>query len=299
MKYLTVKRVKEMRPQLQRVVNESLDDFETLGSPGEIVQSFSRIVPVKVIAALLGSDVPAPEFLAASYFLVDGKASNAEDANEALAIIGGFLSKVYEEKKRTPDDALFSSLIRDTESGRWTEAELLGIAFTLLAAGHSATGSMLTGIIEWLSYDPELYRRLRNNPEDLPRALDEFYRVVTISPGISRTRLATEDAVIGGIPVEKGEAIGGNVTAANFDPQVFPDPDTLDIDRVDPAPLMTFGYGKHACVGQQVARAEISIAIQTLLARYETFENVEPAQGWRDRRPVKGPDELHIRWKRA
>ncbi|ROO87270.1 nocardicin N-oxygenase [Actinocorallia herbida] len=299
MKHLTVKRVMKLRPQTERMVLAALEEFEAQGNPADVTDVIGRMLPMKVLCALLGSRDLDREVMEASYFLVDSRAQTMEEVRQAYQTITGFFNELYEDKKRNPDDGLMSTLIHDTESGRWTEEELRGLGFTLLAAGHDATGSMLNGMLEWLSYEPDLYARLRSEPEAFPRALEELLRCTTVGIGVARGRIALEDIEIGGVQIKAGDAVGGNLVASHHDPDVYPNPDVLDIDRVDPAPHMAFGYGPHACVGAQLARMEITVALQAILRRYKTFTNVLPAEGWRERRGMKGPQELVVRWEKG
>ncbi|GAA1466566.1 cytochrome P450 [Microbacterium thalassium] len=300
MKHLTVKRVQKLIPDTARLVEEALDDLERSGNPANVSDTFSRILPVRVLCSLLGAPpIEDREFLEASYFVVDSRAQTLEQVMEAYVLIATYFDKLYEEKKRNPGDDLMSAMIHDTEAGEWTEDELRTLGMTLLAAGHDATGSMLNGMLEWLSYEPELFTRLRNEPEALPRATEELLRCVSVGVGIARGRIATEDMELGGVHIKAGDAVGGNFQAAHHDPAAYPNPDVLDIDRVDPKPHMAFGYGPHACVGAQLARMEINLALKAVLGRYKTFTNVEPAEGWRERRLMKGTPQLIVNWERA
>lgn len=300
MKHLTVKRVQKLVPATNRMITDGLDQFEQLGKPADMAAAFTRQIPLRVLCALLGTPtIEDPKFLEASYFLVDSSAQTLEEAMEAYQYIGKHFDAMYEEKKRNPGDDLLSALIEDTETGKWTDEELRGVGFTLLMAGHDATASMLTGILEWLSYEPELYERLRNEPESRPRALEEFFRCVTVGIGIPRGRIALEDVRIGDALVKAGDAVGGNIVAAHNDPDAYPNPNELDIDRKSPKPHMAFGYGPHACVGAQLARMEIRLTLDAIFSRYKTLRNVNSSENWRERRGMKGPRELIVTWDKA
>lgn len=300
MKHLTVKRVHALRERTQKYVDDGLDAFEELGSPAEITRSFARLVPLQVLCAMLGTEtITDPEFLDACYTIVDSRALTMEAVMAAFAVQTRHFNALYEEKKLNPGDDLMSAMIHDTDAGLWSEDELRSLGVTLLAAAHDATGAMLNGMLEWLSYEPELYQRLRNDPDAFAPAFEELLRLVSVGIGVARGRLAVEDAVVAGVEIKAGEAVGGNLLAAHFDPEAYPNPGELDIDRVNPKPHMAFGYGPHSCPGSQLARLEITLALKTILQRYRTFENVEPREGWRERRLLKGTPELVVRWERA
>ncbi|GED96242.1 cytochrome P450 [Gordonia crocea] len=300
MKNLTAKRVHALKPLTQEIIDAAFDEFEAAGNPAEITHAVGRMVPLKVLSALMGAPViEDPAFLDASYLLVDSRAMSPEEAMSSALVLFGFFNEMYEEKRANPGDDLLSALIHDTEAGEWTEEELRAVGFTLLAAGHDATATMLNGIMEWLSYEPELFERLRTDEEVFPRALEEMFRCITVGIGIPRGRIALEDVWLDDVLIKEGDAIGGNLLAAHGDPEVYPNPDELDIDRESPRPHLAFGFGQHACAGASLARMEITAVLKTLLARYRTFTNVTPRQDWRSRRLLKGPTELTVAWTRA
>lgn len=300
MKHLTVKRVNAMRARTQEFIDAGLDDFEAQGSPADITTIFARLVPLHVLCAMLGTPtITDRDFIESCYLIVDSRAKTMEDVIEAYTIQSRFFSELYEEKVRNPGDDLMSAMIQDTADGLWTADELRSLGTTLLAAAHDATGAMLNGMLEWLSYEPELYQRLRQEPESFPRAFEELFRLVSVGIGVARGRVAAEDTDLGGVHIKEGEAVGGNLLAAHFDPAAFPNPTAFDMDRENPNPHLAFGYGPHACPGAQLARMEISLALKTVLQRYERFENVQPSEGWRERRLLKGAPEVVIRWERA
>ncbi|MEQ6900426.1 cytochrome P450 [Nocardioides sp. YIM 152588] len=304
MKHLTMKKVLKLQDATREMVVDALDEFEATGEPGgpgNIAHVLGRLLPVRVLCALLGAPpIEDPEVLEASYLLVDSRAMTPEDMMEAYVKIQTYFQELYAWKKENPGEDLLSALIHDTAAEDWTEEELSSFGFTLLAAGHDATGSMLNGILEWLSYEPELYERLRDEPEALPRAMEEFFRLVTVGFGMARGRIALEDIEdYGGVSIKKGEAVGGNIVSSHQDDRIYPHANEFDLDRENPAPHMAFGYGEHACVGAQLARMEIRVALEELFKRYSRFENVEPSEGWRGRRRMKGPADLWVTWERA
>lgn len=301
MKYLTMKKVLKLQDSTRQMVSDALDEFEAMGNPGNIADVLGRLLPVRVLCALLGfPPIEDKDVLEASYFLVDSRATSESEVFEAYTTINDYFLGMYEWKKENPGDDLFTGLINDTDAEDWTEEELRSFGFTLLAAAHDATGTMLNGIMEWLSYEPELYDRLRREPESLPRALEEFFRLVSVGFGMARGRIALEDIDdFGGVDIKKGDAVGGNIVSSHQDERVYPNANEFDMDRDRPAPHMAFGYGDHACVGAQLARLEIRIALEEIFKRYSTFENVEPSEGWRSRRLMKGPKDLWVRWERG
>jgi nocardicin N-oxygenase len=169
----------------------------------------------------------------------------------------------------------------------------------LLMAGHDATGAMLGGIIEWLSHDKDLFDRLRNRPEDFPRAFEEFMRFIPAGLAGTRTRIAYDDVQIGDVLIKKGDSVLPIVHAANFDPAVFPDPMSFDLEREPSIPHVGFGHGAHACVGQQLARMQIDVAIKAILRRYSSLTNTNTDPDWASGRLLRGPKKLQVSYSKA
>lgn len=190
-------------------------------------------------------------------------------------------------------------MIQDKNDGLWSEDELRSLGTTLLLAAHDATGVMLNGQLEWLSHEPELYARLQREPESFARAFEELLRLVSVGTSAPRGRIALQDAELGGVTIKAGDAIAGNLLAANTDPAVYSNPLVFDMDRASTLPHVAFGVGPHACPGMHLARMEITLALQEILRRYKTFENVEQPENWLPTRLCKGAPEVIVKWERA
>ncbi|GAA1705908.1 cytochrome P450 [Microbacterium sediminicola] len=299
-KYLTVKRVNALRETTQKAIEETLDDLEAMGNPVDFTHNFAKLLPLKVLCALLGMPTITDEaFLDACYTIVDSRVENPQELMAAFGTIVPFFNALYEEKTTNPGDDLMSAMIQDKNDGLWSEDELRNLGTTLLLAAHDATGVMLNGQIEWLSHDPELYARLRAEPELFPQAFEELLRLNSVGTSAPRGRVALEDAVLGGVTITAGEAVNGNLLAANTDPAVYPDPLTLNIDRERTQPHVVFGVGPHTCPGMHLARMEITLSLQEILRRYKTFENVVESQEWPKDRLCKSAPEVVVKWERA
>ncbi|WP_175494415.1 cytochrome P450 [Herbiconiux ginsengi] len=300
MRHLTVKRVNALRPRTQEFVNQCLDDFEARGNPSDITSTIGKVLPMHVLCSILGMPtITDPVFIDACSAIVDSRVTSMEEVYEAYSKITPVFVELYERKKREPGEDLMSAMIQDTAEGKWTEDELRGMGMTLLTAAHDATGVMLNSCIEWLSYDVATFERLKREPEALPRAFEEMLRLLTVGISFPRARMAKEDAILGNTTIKRGESVGGSLLAANTDPAAFPNPLTFDMDRVDPARHVTFGLGPHACPGAQLARMEITLALQEIVKRYSRFENVLPSEGWRERALCKGSAEVVVEWGRS
>jgi cytochrome P450 len=148
---------------------------------------------------------------------------------------------------------------------------------------------LLASAVDHLARDAALQRRLRTEPGLIPAAVEELLRLYAPNQGFART--ATRDLEIRGRKIRSGEMAALVLPSANRDPEVFDDPEEFVLDR-SPNPHLAFGHGPHKCAGVAVARAELRIALEELLARTSSFERAGEPQmlGW----PVYGPATLPL-----
>ena len=296
MKHLTVKRARAMRPAIEKIVGDLLDAMERVGAPADLVALFANEVPVHVLCHLLG--IPVEErnrFIDEARPLIN---LHISDPSEVVRIIGsltGYFGELVERKRAEPADDLLSALVHDTElSGLWSIEDLHGVGVMLLLVGHDATSAILSGILYWLIHQPQTYQRLRDQPDTIPRAFEEFVRFLPAGFD-SRSRIAMEDVTIGGITIAAGEAVLPILHSANFDETAFENAAELDLDR-EPRNHVGFGYGPHLCAGSQLARVEIDVAMRAILQRFERLEAATPDPRWREQILLRGPKSMPVTW---
>ena len=172
-----------------------------------------------------------------------------------------------EDRRRQPTDDLLSIMVNTEVDGEppLTTAELLPIIDQILLAGHETTTNLIGNAMLVLLDDDALMHRLRSNPGDIPAMVEEALRW---DPPIQCTyRRATRDDHIEGVDVKAGDMVIPMWAGANWDPEVFPNPEQFDIDRPTTKPHMGFGFGPHFCAGAELARLEAKIAFEELLGR--------------------------------
>ena len=269
-KAFTPRRVAELRPRIEEIVDELLDDAAR-GGELEVIGDFAAPLPAIVIAELLG--VPAEDHrtfkqwsseLIALAPLADP--SRLGEVQQKLDRILDYLRGIIAERRAAPRDDLISAMIAaQEERDALSDAELLATSNLLLIAGHETTTNLIgNGLLALLRHQGEL-ARLRAHPELVRSAVEELLRFD--SPVQATGRVATEDVELGGQRVGKGALLVTVIGAANRDPEVFPDPDRLDVGREDNRHL-SFGFGTHFCLGAPLARLEGEIAFRALLARF-------------------------------
>jgi cytochrome P450 PksS len=179
------------------------------------------------------------------------------------------------ERRTDPDDGLITALVRAQEDGdALDDNEVVAMIFLLLLAGHDTTANLIGSSLVTLLDHPEQLARLREEPELIEPAVEELLRFTTPVP-CGAPRIATEDVEIGGTTVPKGASVLGMIISANRDESVFDRPDELDLGR-HPNRHLTFAFGAHYCLGNQLARLEGRAAIRALVDRFPDMRLAVP-----------------------
>ncbi|HEY7199614.1 MAG TPA: cytochrome P450 [Candidatus Dormibacteraeota bacterium] len=285
-KAFTPRMVEQLRPRIESI---SADLLDRLAGEGEtdLVAQFAYPLPVIVIAEMLG--VPARDrmrFQEWSAVLIRGldpfvDAETLERVFDAREALNDYLNGIIAERRRQPAADLITGLIAAEEEGdALGHGELVAMCNLLLVAGHETTVSLIAGGTLALLRHPDQLDRLRREPPLARTAVEELLRFV---PPVQWTgRVAMEELEIGDRRISPGQSVVGILAAANRDPEVFPDPDRLDLGR-DPNPHVAFGRGIHFCLGAPLARLEAQIALPMLLARFPALREAgtpEPRPTW-------------------
>ncbi|MGW5491343.1 cytochrome P450 family protein [Streptomyces olivaceoviridis] len=295
-KAFTARRVAGLRPRIQEITDRLLDAVVPAGR-AELVADFALPLPVTVISELLG--VPVDDRYDFQRW-TDAMLVRGEEmpdpvvVDEAWHRMRAYLAKHLEAKRARPGDDLLSALINahDHEQ-RLSHDELIAMTFLLLVAGYITTVNLIAGGIAALLTHPGQLALLRDRPELLPDAIEEFLRYDgPVSPGIAR--FAREDVEIAGVTVPRGATVLIASAIADRDPARFAEPERLDITRRDNGHL-AFGHGIHYCLGAPLARLEGQVAVGTVLRRLPDLAlAVPPAQlAWRPG-GLRGPARLPV-----
>lgn len=292
-KAFTTGAVTELRPFIARVTDELLGQWP-VGEQFDFVAGLAVPLPVIVICELLGvpeadrSDVQrwsAELFAAGEPAIIDAASHSMAD----------YMTGLIAAKRLDPGSSLLDRLIsaRDGDD-HLSEEELISLAVLLLVAGHETTTNFLGNAVLALLQRPAELDRLRENPDNIPAVLDELLRFD--SPVSTATfRFTTEAVTLGGTKIPAGVPVQVALGAANRDPERFPAPDLLDLDR-DAAAHLSFGHGIHRCVGAPLAKAEAEIALQAVLTRFPGIRLSVRADRleWRRTRLVRGLASLPV-----
>jgi cytochrome P450 len=267
--------VARYRPRIAETIDSLLADAEKRGGL-DFIQDFAYPLPAIVIAGILG--VPPEDrdvFKAWSDdlgALLDPMVSPelAARAQASAKEMYDFLQEIFRERRLRPRDDLVSALVAVEEHGEvLSESELFSACALLLGAGHQTTTNLLGNALWALLHNPEERDRLRARPDLIATGVEEFLRYD--SPTQVTARRATADLDVGGSRIPSGDFVVLALAAANRDPEVFPDPDRLDLGRI-PNRHLTFSAGIHYCMGVHLARCEAQMAIGTFLKRFPAFK---------------------------
>lgn len=264
----TVKRTAAMRPEIERMVDHFLDEMISRGQPADLVRDYALPLPSLVISLLLGVPYEEHEFFQTHSATMNYANATAEEKGAAGKALFGYLFGLVERKQREPGDDLISRLLAErVATGELSAQEVAMNGMILLFAGHETTANMISLATLALLENPEKAARIRDadDPALVANAVEELLRYLTIAQDMI-LRVATEDMTIGGQLVRAGELLTVNLPAANRDPSFLDQADDLDLDR-NPRGHLAFGYGVHQCLGQNLARLELQVALPALLRR--------------------------------
>ncbi|WP_326691138.1 MULTISPECIES: cytochrome P450 [unclassified Streptomyces] len=298
-KAFTARRVEAMRPRIQKAVDELLDGMARDGAPADLVRHLAVPLPVRVICEIMGVPVEDEKhFRAFTEGIMGTTAFDSDEVKAAMGSFFGYFAQLIAERRANPTDDLLGALVtaRDDEDSL-SEQELVWLGVALLIGGHETTLNQITNFAYVLLGEPERAQELREHPELMPRAVEELLRYVPTGAGSAFASLVTEDTVLHGVPVAAGEAVIVDLGAANRDPAAFGHPDELDFHR-ETNHHLAMGHGAHFCLGAQLARMELQIALGTLLDRFPGLRLAVPEEGlsWRSGSLIRGLEELPVAW---
>lgn len=274
-RYFSQRRLRELVPTIVRIVDDQLDTLEARGPGADLVSLFRMPVPATVVGTLLGVEegLDTAAFARASSTAVSLTAS-ADEVRKAMQTITGQLRNLVSQRRASPGAGLISDLVHDPDLD---DEEIVALATLLLVAGHETTSNMASlGTFALLCHPAQgaAFRQavVDSEAEDanfegrIARAVDELLRFLTVNT-FGAMRVAKEHLVLGETDAPAMTTLICSLAAANRDPNVFENPDALNIDRVH-NPHVAFGHGPHLCSGRQLARLELQIMLARLWRRF-------------------------------
>ena len=275
MRAFAPKRVEALRQFTEKTCDDLIENMLERES-GDFIDDFALPLPVAVICAML--DIPfsdLPLFRSGSAAMLAGleistNPAEGEKAGEAAQMLFDYLSDVARAREQNLGDDLLSLLITHEQEDQLTRSEVIWAAITLIIAGHETTAHLIGNGLLALIRNPEQLQLLVERPDLNVNALEEFLRY---DPSLYMLfRETTTDVTLDSFDIPAGTFLFLSLAAANRDPRVFDDPDTLDITRANAKDHHTFAAGRHLCAGHAVARLEGQVAFRKLTERLTAFE---------------------------
>jgi cytochrome P450 len=279
MNAFTPRRIAALEPRIREIAKRSLDAIDPLG-PVDFVEQIAIPMPMYVIAEMLGvSSDDYGDFRRWSDAMIE--AGGGDITIETAQVVGElvrYVLGVAERRRRDPQDDLISVLtLAEVDGERLSDAEIGMFCLTLLVAGNETTRNLISGGGRLLMRHPEQRERVLADPGLLANAIEEMLRLV--SPVRNFARVATEDVVMRGKRVRKGDMLVLFYGSANRDEAVFgADSDAFDVTRASARRHIAFGFGEHLCLGASLARLEARVMFEELFTRWPRFAPAgEPA----------------------
>ena len=293
----TPEAVRKLEPRVRAICNELIDGFIDDGGC-DAAARYSRHIPVRAIAHMLGiPEADGDLFIKWIHEILEAGITNQAVMMKAIDEMTAYFSSHIERRKTHPTDDLITTLMnaRDRDGQPLSDAHVQGTLRLLLIAGIDTTWSAIGSSLWHLAKTPADRERLIEEPELLPTAIEECLRA--FAP-VTMAREVVKETEVSGCPIKPGNMVLLSFPAANRDPVMFPDADKVVIDRKQ-NPHAAFGLGIHRCIGSNLARMEMTVAIEEWLKRIPDFR-LDPAGKvtWSEG-TVRGPRQLPILFGKA
>ncbi|MCX5040783.1 MULTISPECIES: cytochrome P450 [Streptomyces] len=292
----TVGATKRLRPRAQEILDGLVDGMLAEGPTADLVERVLEPFPIAVVSEVMGVPAADRERVHSWTRQIISTSGGAEAAERAKQGLYGWITETVRARADSDGDDVYSMLGAAVGRGEVGETEAVGLAGPLQIGGEAVThnvGQMLYLLLT----RPELMARMRERPEARGTALDELLRWISHRTSVGLARIALEDVEVHGTRIAAGEPVYVSYLAANRDPEVFPDPDRIDLDR-EPNPHVAYGNGHHFCTGAVLARMQTELLVDTLLDRLPGLRLAVPADqvAWRRKTMIRGPRTLPCTW---
>ncbi|WP_432277626.1 cytochrome P450 [Kitasatospora brasiliensis] len=294
--------VAHLRPWVASVIDGLLDDLVTQGPPADLVADFALPLPCAVIHRLLAiDDIPIDQVLHwAEHAFADTDAAAKQGAH-ARDELNDFTAELITKRRRSPGDDVVSAIVQASDlEGGIPQAQLVNLIATMVVGGHDTTMTMISNILLYLLTEQrQAWTRLGADEEAAALLTERVLHQIPLGDWVERGRLlaALEDIDLGGVTIRAGDLVTTDRVTANRDPDAFPgDPD--DLFTPLPNPSLSFGAGRHYCLGTWLARAELQLALHHLARRLPTLRLTIGTDDvlWRRGTITRSPVRLPATW---
>jgi cytochrome P450 len=301
-KAFTATLVPDLRPHIQSVAETLIHSVRPHGQM-DLIRDFAFVLPITVITGMLGIPEQDRQRFIASFKLsgrmLDGvpmSRSEMDEMNTQMEFLREYFVRLFDARRRNPGSDLTTRLVQAEANGEGlSEEELVANLILLFAAGYETTCNLIGNALLALFQHPRELDRVKRDPGLLAKAGDELLRYCP--PAQFTARTAKEDVKLGDKLVKKGDFVVASLAAANRDPSVYEKPHELNLARENVRPL-SFGGGIHFCLGAQLARLELEIAIATLVRMIPSLQLTDLENPkWKTSFVWRGLDALPATWQ--
>ncbi len=285
----TVRRMRQLTDRVEQITGEHLDAMAKAGPGADLVPVYAQPIPAVMICELLGVPYAERDAFQADAAMITAADATVEERTNAYIGLQNYMQELVLAKRANPTDDMLS----DLTTTDLTNDELIGLGTFLLGAGLDTTANMIALGAFALLRNPAQVPALHADPGN---AVEELLRYLSIAHTGLRTALV--DIELDGHIIKAGESIAISIHTANRDPRKFADPDTLALDR-NAAGHLAFGHGIHQCLGQQLARVEMTVALPALFTRFPTLRLAVPPEDVPlrpDTQNIYGVERLPVTW---
>jgi cytochrome P450 len=291
------RRLAELQPMVEQITDDAITRMLGSTQPFPMHSQFSTAITTAVIAELIGVPNDQRHLLHDAATALFTTSTTPQELGRALEPLWAYLYELVATRRARPGDDVLSRMIEHSADSErpLTDAELTEMNGALLIAGFDTTASMITYGLVCLLNTPGQWAKLCAEPDLAAPAAEELVRYLGVGTGLLRQ--AVVDTVVNGQPIKAGDYVVAAVQSGNRDTTLHPDADTLDVTRA-PGAHLGFGHGAHACVGQQIARMELTTVLRALARRVPTLRIAVPLEEivWKKDSVVRGPAELPVAW---
>lgn len=293
---------KEANKLMNRIELLSKELVNKMPPHADLVAEVAHALPLTIISEILGIPLEDRSRFRQTVINISDYAAEAgptvvaaaERAHAGVKELTSYFEELLARRKAAPQNDIVTQLATSiAEEAKLSLPGILGLCVFFFAAGHDTTEMLIGSSSLLLLQHPEVITQLRDHPELIPAAVEEFLRLE--SPVTLLSRLATEDVELGGHRIRGGDSVLLCLSAANRDHQMFPDPNQIRLDRPSTNKHLAFGWAGHFCLGAPLARLEGKMAIGALLDRLAISRLEDPIPHWHQRQGLRALKDLWIR----
>ncbi|WP_438493535.1 cytochrome P450 [Streptomyces asiaticus] len=292
------KSVERWRPDIEKLTEDIISRLLAAGKSFDLVSEIAEQVPTRVVCWVLGIPERDQSYFRGLTQRYMSLQSTPEETRHVVESLIGYLDQLIDVKREQPADDMLSRLVHEHMlPGDLNQEDLNATARLILVAGHESSVSMISmGTLALLEHEDK-WEALRRDPSQLPQAIEELLRYLTVVHQTT-VRVTTEDIEVGGVLIPAGQGVIALTSSANRDGSFFTSPDTIDWERERLRQHFAFGYGPHHCLGHLLAKLELQVVFASLLRTMPGLRLTVPSDqlNFKSDQSITGVARLPVTW---